>query len=305
MRVIDGNPQRLFPPNLGDHAFRNLAKRGYIVAVNPSEESAYGGPGHIGDFYRLRLTLVLSQYRAYCTGHIVPYLVVSYRVVLNAKAPAICPFPLCPVLFRFVELVANLVATVREGFPVTSFQLRTDRSAIVTPDRRPLRGCGNGEVVGNNHGKAPMAWDEVDLEGRTWTMPGSGPRKQKSGHIWRCPLSDRAVAILEALPRREGVVFAGGSLKAPLKLMRRLAGDFEVTVHGSDRSTFSDWAAEEHPTIPEETRKLAVGHWLGDRVDQAYRRGDGLVLRRRLAQLWGDFCSGRTGEKVVEIRRFA
>ena len=56
-----------------------------------------------------------------------------------------------------------------------------------------------GEVIGNNHGKAPMNWGEVDLDARLWTVPGSGPRKHKSGHIWRCPLSDRAVEILAAL----------------------------------------------------------------------------------------------------------
>jgi len=163
-----------------------------------------------------------------------------------------------------------------------------------------------GEVIGNNHGKEPMAWGEIDLEARVWTVPGSGPRKHKSGHIWRCPLNERAVAILTAL--RSGgeidptaVVFPNVPLKAPLRLMRQLAVDFEVTVHGSDRSTFSDWAAEEHPTIPEETRKLAVGHWLGDKVDQAYRRGDALGLRRRLSQLWDDFCAGRGPGKVVDM----
>ncbi|MGC2659004.1 MAG: integrase arm-type DNA-binding domain-containing protein, partial [Bryobacteraceae bacterium] len=163
-----------------------------------------------------------------------------------------------------------------------------------------------GEVIGNNHGKAPMPWPEIDLEARLWTVPGVGPRKHKSGHIWRCPLNGRAAAILAAgRPADTGAdtpVFPGVSLKAPLKLMRQLAGDFEVTVHGSDRSTFSDWAAEEHPTIPEETRKLAVGHWLGDKVDQAYRRGDALALRRRLSQLWDDFCAGKEPAKVVDMQ---
>jgi hypothetical protein len=97
-------------------------------------------------------------------------------------------------------------------------------------------------------------------------------------------------------------VFPGVPLKAPLRLMRKLAGDFEVTVHGSDRSSFSDWAAEEHPGIPEETRKLALGHWLGDKVDQAYRRGDALARRRRLARLWADYCAGREPAEVVDMR---
>jgi integrase len=168
-----------------------------------------------------------------------------------------------------------------------------------------------GEVIGNNHGKPPMAWGEVDLDGATWTVPGSGPRKHKSGHIWRCPLSDRATEILTAIKPAEvdpaATVFAGLPIKEPLRLLRRLAGDFEVTVHGSDRSTFSDWAAEEHPSIPAEVRKLAVGHWLGDKVDQAYRRGDALRLRRRLSRLWDEFCAGRTDSAVVDIgeRRIA
>ena len=84
--------------------------------------------------------------------------------------------------------------------------------------------------------------------------------------------------------------------------MRKLASDFEIIMHGSDRSTFSDWAADEHPGIPEETRKLAVGHWLGDKVDQAYRRGDALDWRRWLAQLWADYCAGRELGKVVDMQ---
>jgi hypothetical protein len=60
-----------------------------------------GNADHPGDLHRLRLTVVLPQHRAECIGHIAPYLAVPCRVVLNANAPAIRPFPSCFVLFHF------------------------------------------------------------------------------------------------------------------------------------------------------------------------------------------------------------
>ena len=44
-------------------------------------------------------------------------------------------------------------------------------------------------------------WDEIDLDARTWTIPG---RRVKADKDHRVPLSDRMVEILKALPREKG-----------------------------------------------------------------------------------------------------
>jgi integrase len=89
-------------------------------------------------------------------------------------------------------------------------------------------------------------WVEIDLDHRVWTAPAS---RMKGNRDHRVPLSDRALAILEALPRdKSGFVFpgaqAGASLSssAMLELLQSMNGG-GLTVHGF-RSTFSDWARE-------------------------------------------------------------
>jgi integrase len=56
-----------------------------------------------------------------------------------------------------------------------------------------LTGQRRDEVAG-------MRWAEVDLDGRLWSIP---PSRRKGGIPNRVPLSDAALAILEALPRFE------------------------------------------------------------------------------------------------------
>lgn len=90
-------------------------------------------------------------------------------------------------------------------------------------------------------------WDEVDLAGKTWTIPAS---RIKAGKEHRVPLSPRAVEILEemATVRHSAHIFPGGRARkglsnmALLKLLERM-GREDLTVHGF-RSTFRDWAAE-------------------------------------------------------------
>jgi integrase len=59
-----------------------------------------------------------------------------------------------------------------------------------------------------------MAWREVDMEKRLWTIPGSR-MKADVPHV--VPLSPAAIAILESLPRWTGdYVFSGRDGKRPI-----------------------------------------------------------------------------------------
>src|SRR6056297_864644 len=91
-----------------------------------------------------------------------------------------------------------------------------------------LTACRTSEVLG-------MTWDEVDVEGRLWTIPSD---RMKSGSLHRVPLTDEMLRILEAMKAMAYTyVFEGQKRHRPLSnmsmlmLLRRMGrGDF--TVHG-------------------------------------------------------------------------
>ena len=100
-----------------------------------------------------------------------------------------------------------------------------------------LTAARTGDVTG-------ACWPEIDLSLKIWTIPAV---RMKSRKEHRVPLSERALAILKALPREADFVFPGTrrdkrlghhSLDQVLKRIRP-----SITVHGF-RSTFRDWAAE-------------------------------------------------------------
>ena len=80
-------------------------------------------------------------------------------------------------------------------------------------------------------------------------------------------------------------------------------GQFSVgvnTVPHGFRSTFRDWAAEQ-TAYPDEIRKAASGHTVGDAVQQAYQRTDLLEKRRRMMEDWSRYLN-QTRKKYENIR---
>jgi integrase len=70
----------------------------------------------------------------------------------------------------------------------------------------------------------------------------------------------------------------------------------DVTVHGC-RSTFRDWAGETTAHL-REVVEAALAHRIGDKVEQAYARGDLFAKRRRLMEEWAAFCAKAPTEVV-------
>ena len=147
-------------------------------------------------------------------------------------------------------------------------------------------------------------WDEIDLQGRVWTIPGE---RMKAGREHRVPLSDEALKLLQDLPRHVGsdLVFTaprGGQLTDVVmgELLKRMKVD--ATVHGF-RSTFRDWTAERTST-PHHVAEMALAHTIKNEAEAAYRRGDLLAKRARLMQDWARFIdSPPTTGDVTPIRR--
>jgi integrase len=163
-----------------------------------------------------------------------------------------------------------------------------------------LTAARTGEVLG-------AQWDEIDLTTRTWTVPGG---RMKAGREHRVPLSDEAVEILKTLPREKGNPFvfvgprAGGLSNMAMATVLRRMDRADTTVHGF-RSTFRDWAAES-TAYPNHVVEMALAHTVGNKVEAAYRRGDLLAKRQRLAADWAKYCSrggaAQQERAVVPIR---
>ena len=135
-------------------------------------------------------------------------------------------------------------------------------------------------------------WSEIDFEARLWMVPAE---RIKGGREHRVPLSDRAVVILQSLPRELGNprVFLSARQGKPLAevAMLRVLRDLGIpcTVHGF-RSTFRDWCAEQ-TNFPRELAEAALAHAPRDRTEAAYQRGDLLEKRRRLMRAWSGYCA--------------
>ncbi|MTV31677.1 tyrosine-type recombinase/integrase [Rhodoblastus acidophilus] len=143
-------------------------------------------------------------------------------------------------------------------------------------------------------------WDEIDLEGKLWTLPAE---RMKAGRQHRVPLVSRSIDILnhmkavwdaEGQEARSGsaLVFFGAKRDRPLsnmafaQLLERM-GERGFVPHGF-RSSFRDWCGE-CTDCPREVAEAALAHVVGNTVEQAYRRGDALEKRRNLMASWAQF----------------
>lgn len=156
-------------------------------------------------------------------------------------------------------------------------------------------------------------WGEIDLGSAVWTIPGDRMKMDKEHRVL---LSKPAVALLNALPRFEGVdlVFPspkdGGELSdatlaAVVKRMHAAQTDAgragyldpkqlgknglpRVAVPHGFRSTFRDWAGE-RTFYPGDMAEMALAHKIDDKTEAAYRRGDMLAKRVKMMADWAKF----------------
>lgn len=134
-------------------------------------------------------------------------------------------------------------------------------------------------------------WNEIDLAGKTWTIPAS---RMKAAKEHRVPLSDAAIALLKELPRFKdnNFVFPAqrkGQLSdtALLAVLKRM-GYTDLTQHGF-RSTFRDWAGET-TSYQREVIEHALAHQLADKAEAAYQRGTLWPKRVALMDQWSGYC---------------
>jgi hypothetical protein len=150
-------------------------------------------------------------------------------------------------------------------------------------------------------------WDEIDLAERLWTVPAA---RMKAGKEHRVPLSDAALAVIEAMSaiRVDEYVFPGRSgALGPQVMWRILEGlRVDISVHGF-RSTFRNWVSEAS-THPREAAELALAHTTKGQTEGAYWRDDLLDKRRALMRDWPSAAPAarwwcRSGWRLDSARR--
>jgi integrase len=168
-----------------------------------------------------------------------------------------------------------------------------------------LTAARTGEVIGAH-------LSEIDLLDKNWTVPAA---RMKAHREHRVPLSARALAILDEMQvarhggdGRDTFVFPGRKPGTPLSnmaflmLLRRM-GLGSLTAHGF-RATFKTWASE-RTSVQNQIVEASLAHVIGDKVEQAYRRGDLFEKRRRLMQQWATFCAtvpAREAQNITPLR---
>jgi integrase len=202
-----------------------------------------------------------------------------------------------------VRRVEHLAALPYAALPPFLANLRRREAAAARAlEFLILTAARTGEVIG-------ARWNEIDLVDKTWTVPAA---RMKAHREHRVPLSPRALAILQEMQParltddRNAYVFLGPRPGKPLSnmaflmLLRRMGLD-DLTVHGF-RATFKTWASE-RTSFQNEIVEAALAHVIGDKVEQAYRRGDMFEKRRRLMYAWADYCGKPAAtDQVVFLR---
>lgn len=188
---------------------------------------------------------------------------------------------------------AHYAALPFEQLPQLMSSLRaTDSMSALALEFTVLNASRTGEVINGL---------KSEIDNCIWTIPA---KRMKAGKQHQVPLCQRSLEILtiaNSLDPNSQYLFSNKGRKlsnmAMLMLVRRLKPG--LTVHGF-RSTFRDWIAEETDHSPE-VAEMALAHTIGNKVEQAYRRGNLLERRKRLMQDWEYFCLGNSWSNVLAL----
>ncbi len=149
-----------------------------------------------------------------------------------------------------------------------------------------------------------MQWTEIDLEGKTWTIPAD---RYKSRRAHLVPLPDAMVDIIEALPDREkgGYLLSldGGEKpyanvtrpKAALDTAAEVTGWTWHDLRRTMRTGLSRLG------IRDDIAERAIGHSVGGRLGTTYNLYDFAEEKRLALEAWAAHVQGLQSEKVVQL----
>jgi integrase len=161
-----------------------------------------------------------------------------------------------------------------------------------------------------------MRWADVDLEGKTWTIPAADMKRTRKGKLngrpHLVPLAPQAVALLEDLKPLTGHgVYAFPSLltgERPISdntlrtaLRRMNYANEEMTPHGF-RAMARTILVEKLNMSPD-VIEAQLAHGKSGPLGMAYDRAEFMEQRRAMMRLWADYLDTlRLGGKVLSFK---
>jgi integrase len=148
-------------------------------------------------------------------------------------------------------------------------------------------------------------WSEIDWDNKVWVLPKD---RTKQGREHTVPLSDRVLTLLMRQKEHSNgseYIFTGrrpgghNGKVLDIKIMyEHLRGmGIEASVHGF-RSSFRDYMGNETHFAREPVEEC-LAHAIGNSVERAYRRQDGLNKWRVILDHWAEYCAGGSEEKAA------
>ena len=145
-----------------------------------------------------------------------------------------------------------------------------------------------------------MEWDEVDLEKKIWTIPptSNSKKRRKSRKLsWQIPLSDEALRIIKAQPRRQNAnrvfnTLAGGEIYNLASIPKELG--FKGVAHGF-RTTLQNWGKANG--YQKEVRDLSLQHKQTSGVDAAYDTEMLLPQRTKLMNAYMEYVMSEVAKR--------
>jgi integrase len=143
------------------------------------------------------------------------------------------------------------------------------------------------EVIG-------ATWKEIDLKNKVWTIPRSRMKMRQEHSV---PLNNIACNVLNIIQKHNSsdFIFLNHSKKSHISnnnmrllIKNKFPEVFKKTVPHGFRSSFRDWAEENH-NFSRRAVELCLAHSNKNKVEKAYLRSDLFLKRKQIMDEWNKF----------------
>ena len=151
--------------------------------------------------------------------------------------------------------------------------------------------CRTNEVIGST-------WNEINLKDKVWVIPAHRMKMRQEHTV---PLNDLALRVLNLIEKNNASPFIFLHPKKTTHicnntmryfLMKNLPDYFKDTVPHGFRSSFRNWAEENH-NYSRRAVELCLAHANKNKVEKAYLRSNLLSKRIEIMNEWNKFLTSK------------
>ncbi len=151
--------------------------------------------------------------------------------------------------------------------------------------------CRTNEVIGST-------WNEINLKDKVWVIPAHRMKMRQEHTV---PLNDLALRVLNLIEKNNTSSFIFLNAKKTTHicnntmryfLMKNLPDYFKYTVPHGFRSSFRNWAEENH-NYSRRAVELCLAHANKNKVEKAYLRSNLLSKRIEIMNEWNKFLTSK------------